>query len=78
MLQIASAARRSSNKPFFVEVAFIGCWHIWKLRNAKIFRHERPTFATWRRNFIHDMLLRVHRFYGSKADNVKAWIDGLP
>jgi hypothetical protein len=62
---------------YFAEVAFIAYWHIWKIRNDKIFRGERP-FAAWRSKFMHDMLLHVHRFSGKHSDSVKAWVDSLP
>jgi hypothetical protein len=45
---------------------------------VKIFRGQRPMFAAWRGDFIHDMLLHVHRFSDIKADLVRPWIEGLP
>ena len=35
MLQIVKNANRSFGKVFFVEVAFIACSNIWKVRNKK-------------------------------------------
>ena len=54
-------ARRHFGKAFFMEVLITACWHIWKIKNGKIFQHQRPSFARWRGNFIHDMTLLGHR-----------------
>jgi hypothetical protein len=39
---------------------------------------QKKTLVAWRRNFIHDILLDVHRFPKKSADLVKSWIDNLP
>jgi hypothetical protein len=45
---MVARARRSFNKPFFMEVLISTCWNIWLIHNGKIFRHEKPTFAKWK------------------------------
>ena len=72
-----SAARRDFNKPFFMEVMIVACWHIWKQRNGKIFQHERPTFARWRASFIHDISLLQYRIKAKFKDSFLAWISSL-
>src|SRR4051812_37602108 len=49
MVQITNQARGYFNKPFFTEVFFLAWWNIWTVRNVKVFRHERHSFAKWRR-----------------------------
>jgi hypothetical protein len=58
---ILDEARRSFGHPFFMEVVITACWHIWLIRNAKIFNHERPTFRRWKAGFTQDMYLLQHR-----------------
>lgn len=78
MLQVASKAHDSFAKPFFSEVVFLACWHIWKLRNGKIFRKERPSFMAWHSNFVHDLTIHMHRFPKKLVTSVKVWLAGLP
>jgi hypothetical protein len=75
---IVGAARRSFHKPFFMEVLIMACWHIWLIRNAKIFRGERPTFAKWRCNFVHDISLLRYRIKEKHIDSFTRWISSLP
>ena len=78
LLAVAQHAKKSFAKPFFMEVALIACWNIWKLRNDRVFKAELPRFLVWKKRFIHDMLLHVHRFPEKNSSVVKSWIDGLP
>jgi hypothetical protein len=54
---ILSAAKFSFNKLFFMGVVILASWNMWKQRNGKIFQGERPTFAGWKKNFMHDVSL---------------------
>jgi hypothetical protein len=72
------AARVSFGKPFFMEVVIMACRHIWLLRNGKISRNERPTFAKWKCNFIHDTSLLKYRIKGKFVDSFTSWISSLP
>ena len=76
--QCLFAARKSFGKPFFREVVYLAAWNIWLLRNGRIFRHERPSFAAWKRNFIHDVTLHSHRFKPSLKPLLLAWVHSLP
>jgi hypothetical protein len=38
-----AAAKQQFSQPFFMEVVILACWNIWKQRNGKIFRDNRPT-----------------------------------
>jgi hypothetical protein len=71
-------ARKDFGKPFFMEVMILACWHIWKQRNGKIFEHQRPTFAKWKCNFIHDISLLQHRIKDRHRDSLLTWIGSLP
>jgi hypothetical protein len=39
---------------------------------------EKPSFAAWRNNFIHDITLHMHRFPRKLVDPLKAWVASLP
>jgi hypothetical protein len=55
----------------------LGCWNIWKQRNGLIFRFERPTFAAWKRAFVHDISMLGHRIKSKHQDELMAWIGSL-
>jgi hypothetical protein len=75
---IVQAAKASFGKPFFMEVVATACRQIWLLRNAKIFRHERPTFAKWKSNFVHNIFLLRYRIKAKYLDGFTEWINSLP
>jgi hypothetical protein len=78
MQDILAVAKRSFNKPFFMEVLMIACWNIWLIRNGKIFRNERPTFAKWKSKFVHDLTLLQYRIKEKNKKGLLDWINGLP
>jgi hypothetical protein len=75
---VIAHARKEFAKPFFMEVLMLACWHIWIIRNGKIFRGERPTFARWKAGFIHDVLLLRHRIKVKHRESLLDWIRSLP
>jgi hypothetical protein len=75
---VVTRAKRSFNKPFFMEVLVTTCWNIWLVRNGKIFRHERPTFAKWKAKFIHDITLLQYRIKSKHKEALLHWISSLP
>jgi hypothetical protein len=75
---VVTRAKRSFNKPFFMEVLITTCWNIWLVRNGKIFRHERPTFAKWKAKFIHDITLLQYRIKSKHKEVFLLWISSLP
>jgi hypothetical protein len=77
MVQTAEMARRSFKHSFFTKVVAIACWNIWKVRNAFIFYHTRPHFATWRAPFIRDISLHAHRFESDHKDELFKWLASL-
>jgi hypothetical protein len=77
MAQSADHARKSFNHIFFTEVAALACWHIWKIRNAKVFEQVQPRFTAWRSNFVHDISLHAHRFKPDRKIKPLAWIASL-
>jgi hypothetical protein len=70
-------AKLAFGKPFFMEVIMLGCWNIWKQRNGLIFRFERPSFAAWKRAFVHDISMLGHRIKSKHHDDLMAWIGSL-
>jgi hypothetical protein len=71
---ILDHARKEFAKPFFMEVIMLACWHIWIIRNGKIFRSEKPTFAKWKAGFIHDMYLLRFRIKVKHRESLLEWI----
>jgi hypothetical protein len=60
-----------------MEIFMIGAWHIWKERNNLVFNGVLPSVDSWKRGFIIDLKLLVHRtkqlihpFITSVADSV--------
>ena len=74
MVDIAQAARRGIQQPFFLEVVFVAWWNIWAIRNAKVFHHERPNFARWKAGFVHDLTLLGYRIKHKFKDDFFRWI----
>jgi hypothetical protein len=64
-------------KPFFTEVVILACWHIWKQRNGKVFEHIRPSFGSWKAQFVHEAFLHVHRVKHKHAAIFKSWTENL-
>jgi hypothetical protein len=75
--QMFITARASFAKPLSTEVVILACWHIWKQRNGAIFENIRPSFGSWRRQFIHEATLHVHRVKAKHADVFTLWIHNL-
>jgi hypothetical protein len=61
MQEVLNVARRSFGRHFFMEVMITACWNTWLVRNGKIFRNERPTFARWKGKFVHDITLLQYK-----------------
>ena len=78
MIELVTQPRRGFARPFFSEVVFIACWHIWLVRNAKVFRNERASFNKWRFAFRHDISLMQHRTKSAYKDDLLKWISFLP
>ena len=77
MEQVFFLTKRSFNKPFFTEVVILASWHIWKHRNDVVFSRIQPSFRAWRRAFLHEASLHVHRMKSKHADQWSRWIDSL-
>uniref|UniRef100_A0ACD5TXX0 Uncharacterized protein n=1 Tax=Avena sativa TaxID=4498 RepID=A0ACD5TXX0_AVESA len=75
---IVAATRRSFPHPFFMEVMITASWNIWIIRNAFIFRNEKPTFRKWKCNFVHDSHLLKHRIKAKHLDRYMGWLSSLP
>ncbi|PNT67527.1 hypothetical protein BRADI_3g28555v3, partial [Brachypodium distachyon] len=76
--QIIRDTQRSFGHPFFVEVAAMSCWHIWKQRNRCVFEGIRPSFRSWRRDFVEDISLLQHRFKPPWIAPFLLWLRFLP
>ena len=75
--EIFITARRKFNKPFFMEIVLLAAWHIWKQRNEAIFQRILPSFRGWRRRFIHEAYMHVHRVKDKYVTSFTSWIDSL-
>jgi hypothetical protein len=71
------SARVGSAKLFFMEVVILACSNIWKQRNGKIFKYQRPSFQGWKRGFVHDISMLVRRIKRKHLDELVAWIGSL-
>jgi hypothetical protein len=75
---LVSAVKRSFGQPFFMEVLIMSCWNIWLIRNGKIFKSERASFAKWRGKFIPDIFLLQHRIKVKYRQSLLDWVKALP
>ncbi|XBI58820.1 hypothetical protein VPH35_039994 [Triticum aestivum] len=75
--QCISQARQRFGHPFFYEVMLTAAWNIWILRNGRTFRGIGATFAAWRCNFVHDILLLSHRLKDSFRHRLVDWVNSL-
>jgi hypothetical protein len=71
-------ARKEFGKPFFTEVVILATWYIWNQKNGKIFQQQRPSFRSWKREFINGLYLHKHRVKKKEVAQLQAWIDSLP
>ena len=60
--------------PFAMEIIIMGCWHIWMIRNNKIFKHSRPNINTWRIQMHKDLKLLSHRIKEKHKEALMSWI----
>jgi hypothetical protein len=75
--QMLKKAKRLFRGPCFVEIVILACWNIWKQRNEKIFQYQRPSFQGWKRGFVHDISMLVHRIKRKHLDELVSWIGSL-
>ena len=75
--QVCKAARLMFAKPFFADVVIIAYWHIWKQQNAAIFQSILPTFRSWKRGFIKEITMHMHRVKAKHFQNLSLWIDSV-
>jgi hypothetical protein len=54
-------AKKNYQHGFFMEIFLLGCWHIWKQRNAFIFNRGHPSQQSWRAGFLEEACLQAHR-----------------
>jgi hypothetical protein len=70
-------AKKVSNLPCFTEIVIVTTWHIWKQRNNVIFDKVLPTFRSWKRAFVHELTMHVHRLKDRDDTILSKWIDNL-
>jgi hypothetical protein len=58
-------ANRQWPHAFFMEFFIPGAWLIWKQRNDAIFNRGRSSFQSWKRGFLEEASLQVHRLSSS-------------
>jgi hypothetical protein len=69
---------KSLESLFFTEVVILATWHIWNQRNGMIFQQTRPSFRSWKREFINGLSLHKHRVKKKDVAQLQAWIVSLP
>ncbi|KAF8660525.1 hypothetical protein HU200_057627 [Digitaria exilis] len=67
--------RQGSSNPFFIDIALIAAWEIWKLHNAVIFYGQRATHQIWTRRFRDQMILQSWRFSEDKRLLLLQWLE---
>ena len=78
LAQVITQIKKEFNDPCFLEIVILACWVIWKQRNARIFKGEKPTFKGWKRLFLGELTLLMHRVKADVRQNLSSWIDNLP
>ena len=76
--QVFKAAREKFHTLLFAEVVIFASWHIWKQKNEAIFQNIMPTFRAWRRGFVHEITMHMHRVKAKHFQSLSSWIDSLP
>ena len=75
--QVFFMAKRSFRQPFFTEVVILAAWNIWKQRNEAVFQNVLPSFRGWKRGFLHDITMLMHRVKVAHLHQYSSWIDTL-
>jgi hypothetical protein len=70
-------AKRQFGTSFFMEIFSVAAWEIWKQRNAKIFRHTRPTFLDWKCCFSNTLSLQMYRMKTDIRFSIDSWLSSL-
>jgi hypothetical protein len=70
-------AKRECRHGFFMEVFLIGCWLIWKQRNAFIFNRGPPSFQSWKAGFIDEANLQSYRMNIAEKEDFPAFLSSL-
>ncbi|GJN31828.1 hypothetical protein PR202_gb20275 [Eleusine coracana subsp. coracana] len=68
-------AKMAAQHQYFMEIFIIATWQIWKQRNDYIFNRNRPSFHTWKRNFLTEAELQAHRLPEGKKQAFLALIE---
>jgi hypothetical protein len=58
-------------------VVFLPAWHIWKQRYEAIFQGIITSFRGWKRRFMNEAYMLVHRVKDKHVDSFKLWIESL-
>jgi hypothetical protein len=60
-LQITKQAKPQWARPMFMEIFIVGAWSVRKERNNFLFNNITPELESWKRRFIRDFSLLIHR-----------------
>lgn len=57
-----------------MDIITLMCWNIWKERNTRIFNLVDLLVKNYKRKFLKEMALVVHRAKNKSVDKHKEWI----
>jgi hypothetical protein len=70
-------AKKKCHHGFFMEVFLIGCWLIWKQKDAFIFNRAPPPHHSWKIGFIEEAHLQSYRLNIGKKNVFSAFLSSL-
>jgi hypothetical protein len=70
-------ARHTEGSPYFMEIFSIAAWQIWKQRNNFILDRGRPSFESWKSNFLLEASLQAHRLSAGKQSAFLSYVNSF-
>ena len=69
-----SDIREKIQQPFAMDIIILAAWSIWIVRNNKLFRNERPRFASWKAIYFQELRLMNFRMKKKHAESFREWL----
>ena len=74
VLEAFTDIKEKIQKPFAMDIIILAAWSIWIIRNNKVFKNERPSFAAWKAIYLQELRMVAHRMKKKHADTFKEWL----